>query len=100
MKTLPWSTETYKPLEPGDLLPHPPTPEQRIRVAAALATWMRDGNMTGVGGPINAEVIRTILIASDEVWARDIVGIAELDLSYDAEDPKVRFEQTVARLGR
>ena len=105
MKKLPWPTSSYVPLEPNDLDPTPaPTPEQRIRVAAMLATYMRDSFMTNTTSMINSEVIRAILTMNPEAWERDIVGArkslfdAEVKLAYDPEDPKVRFEQVHAGL--
>ncbi len=93
-KALAWSTSSYKALEPNDLAPHPaPTPEQRIRVAAALATWMRDEAMTDQPRTLNAESIRAVLVMDADAWARDIGSIGKIVRVYDAEDPKKRFEQ-------
>lgn len=93
-RSLPWSKSSYKTLEPGDLHPHPaPTRDQRIRVAAALATIMRDGNMVGEPTLPNAETIRAVLVMDDAAWARDIGAIREVVSYYDAEDPKKRFDQ-------
>jgi hypothetical protein len=96
MKKLPWSANEYKKLEPDDLLPHPtPTPEQRIRVVAALATMIRDGLMLGQSPALlpNSETIRAVLIMSAEEWAIQIPALQSILRNYDAEDPKVRFEQ-------
>lgn len=94
MKKLPWSPSSYKMLEPNDLSPYPaPTPEQRLRVAAALATHIRDVRMLG-GVPMpNSETIRAVLVMDAAAWARDIGAIAQVATSYDAEDPKKRFDQ-------
>lgn len=96
--TLPWSTSEYEQLQPGDLAPVPaPTPEQRVRVAAALATVMRDAAMTGQNsGPCpNAEVIRAVLIMDAAAWASDIGALQQAfaTLAYDPVDPKARFNQ-------
>jgi len=101
MKTLQWSKDKYTKLEPDDLLPRPaPTPEQRIRVAAAVATYIRDSNMTGHKPNANAETIRAILVMDEEAWARDMGSISAMFLiSYDSEDPKTRWEQSGARSG-
>jgi len=93
---LPWKRSTYTMLEPTDLDPTPaPTDAQRIRVAAALATVLRDANMQDVpsNGP-NAETIRSVLVMSAKAWARDIESVRRAMLThYDAEDPLVRFDQ-------
>lgn len=98
---LKWSTEEYVKLQPGDLLPQPaPTPEQRIRVAAAVATSVRDASMMGLESWANMETIRAILVEDDAAWARDVEDInAALGLagSYDPVDPKIRWEQTAGR---
>lgn len=94
-KELAWSVNEYVPLLPGDLHPAPaPTDAQRLRVAAALATVVRDERMRGKepSGP-NAETIRAVLVMSPEAWARDIGSIARVVSVYDATDPLVRFEQ-------
>lgn len=95
LKRLPWATSEYQKLEPGDLDPVPaPTPEQRLRVAAAVATHQRDNNMLGKESGPNAESIRGILTMTAEQWARDMVFARELGInSYDKEDPRVRFDQ-------
>ena len=105
MKKLPWPTSSYLPLEPNDLEPTPaPTPEQRIRVAAMIATYMRDSGMTGKEAITNSEVVRALLTMSPEAWARDIDGArqslaaAGVAFVYDPEDPQVRFEQVIARI--
>ena len=105
MKRLPWNVGEYVRLEPNDLLPHPaPTPEQRIRVAACVATILRDEAMLGVrsSSSANHETIRALLTMSPEAWARDIIGLGDLRhpvlgsvLAYDHIDPKTRFDQTV-----
>jgi hypothetical protein len=92
---LAWSTGSYTPLLSSDLLPTPqPTDDQRLRVAAALATLMRDEAMTGKEsfGP-NAETIRAVLVMDAASWARDIPSIARVVKAYDAVDPRKRFEQ-------
>jgi hypothetical protein len=112
LPTLPWDTAGYIALAPGDLLPTPaPTPEQRIRVAAALATRLRDSNMLDAAallsndgrasdGPHpNAETIRGVLLMDADAWARDIgsiaAGLVMLGIDrYDGADPRTRFEQT------
>jgi len=96
-KTLPWNTDAYLPLAPGDLDPTPLTPERRIRIAAALATMMRDERM--IDGPqvVSAEVIRAVLTMTDEAWARDCSQLQGFVKYYDPVDPKVRFEQTRQR---
>lgn len=91
---LPWETSSYVKLEPGDLAPTPaPTPEQRIRVAAALATVLRDARMTGEETPVNGETIRGVLVEDAAAWARDIGSVARVLDAYDATDPLERFEQ-------
>jgi hypothetical protein len=92
-RKLPWSTDSYTKLEPGDLDPTPPTPEQRIRVAAALLTQMRDDNMIGLGSGTNAEVVRAILTMNDDAWWRDIGGFRGIIEAFDGEDPRRRWEQ-------
>lgn len=97
-KALAWSTSEYVRLLPGDLLPTPaPTDTQRLRVAAALATIIRDERMLGKepSGP-NAETIRAVLIMDADSWARDIGSIARVVHAYDPVDPKTRFEQICA----
>jgi hypothetical protein len=96
IKSLPWSTDEYAKLEPGDLLPDPaPTPEQRIRVAAAIATMTRDGLMLGKSSAFlpNSETIRSVLTMSAEEWALQIPQLRPFLRNYDVENPKVRFEQ-------
>lgn len=97
---LPWQRSEYVALEPHDLDPTPaPTDAQRIRVAAALATVMRDANMTGQRSVLNAEVIRGVLVMDAEAWARDIAVAREFISHYDMVDPKQRFEQTKKAYG-
>lgn len=104
MKKLPWSTKEYRYLEPGDLQPcAAPTPEQRIRLAAAVATHIRDEKMLGREPSFNAEAIRAMLTGSADAWARDSPDAAAAFaskgiVSYDVEDPKIRFEQTIRAL--
>lgn len=94
MKQLPWPQSDYLKLDPSDFSPTPaPTPEQRIRVAAALATRMRDLNMLGLSTALNAEAIRAVLVMDESAWARDIAGIGAIAERYDPVDPKTRFEQ-------
>jgi hypothetical protein len=96
MKRLPWSSDSYRLLDPADLKPVPaPTPEQRVRVAAALATLIRDARMLGKDANAipNSEAIRAVLVMDAEAWARDIVTIARIVTAYDDKDPKLRFEQ-------
>lgn len=97
MKKLPWSEKEYRYLESGDLSPRPaPTPEQRIRVAAAITTRIRDANMTGQQPIGNAETIRAVLVMDEEAWARDIGDVAAVIVpTFDLEDPKTRWAQTV-----
>lgn len=103
MKRLPWNVGEYARLEPNDLLPHPePTPEQRIRVAACVATIIRDEVMLGLPTSGNHEMIRALLTMPPEAWARDIEAMRNLKhpvlgsvLAYDHVDPKTRFDQTV-----
>jgi hypothetical protein len=97
MKNLPWSTEDYTPLPESDLQPTPaPTDAQRLRVAAALATMMRDERILGRDPPGNAEAIRAILVMSPEAWSRDIKDVARvLRRAYDESDPLERFKQVV-----
>lgn len=98
MSKLPWSTSSYKKLEPGDLLPTPPpTPEQRLRVAAAIATVIRDARMTRKEPGPNAETIRAVLVMDAKAWERDAPSLAKGIWFYDDEDPKVRFEQANRR---
>ena len=103
-RELPWSRETYKALDRGDLDPVPaPTDAQRLRVAATVATLIRDAVMTGREPPTNAEAVRGILTMSPEAWKRDIWSLAQLptaDLRYDTEDPYLRFQQTQNAWGR
>jgi hypothetical protein len=95
MKKLPWDTNEYKKLDPADLKPFPaPTPEQRVRVAAALATRARDCHMLGEDGAPNVEVVRAVLMMDAKAWARDIGSVAKIVTAYDDEDPKTRWEQT------
>lgn len=99
LKKLPWKIEEYAILEPGDLKPYPaPTPEQRIRVAAAVATLIRDEDMLGKkpSGP-NSETIRAVLMMSPEQWARDIIHLRACPelLYYDNVSPITRFEQVM-----
>lgn len=95
---LPWSTDEYTPLEPGDLLPEPaPTPEQRNRVAAAIATQIRDAHMLGKPCSPNHETIRSILTMDAEAWMHAMASTPpeEWGLSgYDQVDGQVRYEQT------
>lgn len=94
-KALAWSPKEYTPLLPSDLLPTPaPSDAQRIRVAAALATVMRDERMLGrpSSGP-NAETIRGVLVMSADEWALQIGAIAKAVKVYDAVNPRTRFEQ-------
>jgi hypothetical protein len=93
LKKLPWNTSEYHRLDPDDFSPSPPTPERRIRIAAALATYMRDANMLGWPPKGNVETIRAVLTMDNAAWARDIGSIRGVVDSYDAVDPKVRFEQ-------
>lgn len=96
--SLPWSKSSYRALEPTDLAPHPaPTPEQRVRVAAAVATHIRDANMLSLPCSANAETIRAILTMGEEAWARDIPDAAAIIVAYDTEDPKTRWLQTAGR---
>lgn len=93
---LPWSKGEYQKLDPHDFLPTPaPTAEQRLRVAAALATYARDGQLTGAHPLPNMETIRAILVMDAEAWARDIGELRQILSVYDAEDPKKRFDQMV-----
>ena len=94
-KSLAWSPKEYTPLHPADLLPTPaPSDAQRIRVAAALATVMRDERMLArsSSGP-NAETIRGVLVMSADEWALQIGAIAKAVKVYDAVNPRTRFEQ-------
>lgn len=95
IKKLPWTSAEYVSLEPDDLYRLPPTPDQRIRVAAAAATFIRDSNMLGHECPINVEAVRALLVMSDDAWAE---GIAKLQsgngcFRYDPEDPRIRYVQ-------
>ena len=95
MAKLAWSSNEYVKITAQDLLQQPPTAEQRIRIAAALATKMRDCAMTGHTTQINAELIRAVLVMDDAAWARDVKPELGLFIEgYDPVDPKVRFEQT------
>jgi hypothetical protein len=101
MRKLPWPLESYRALEAHDLDPAPPTPEQRIRVAAAILTCMRDANMLGKDFPANAETVRAVLVMDAAAWARDIgvVAAALVPPRYDAEDPFVRWNQSTGVTG-
>lgn len=97
-----WDNESYTALEPGDLDPTPPTAERRVRVAAMLATMMRDramGLRSADSMPdVNGEMIRAILVMDDEAWARDIGGLQEQirEHLFDAVPPLERFKQIQA----
>jgi hypothetical protein len=94
-KSLAWSISSYTKLSSKDLLPTPaPTDAQRIRVAAALATIMRDEAMLELrsSGP-NSETIRAVLVMSAEEWALQIGSVAKVVKAYDAVNPRTRFEQ-------
>ena len=100
-RRMPWPFESYTLLEPNDLDETPPSPEQRIRVATALLTYIRDANMLGKDPGINAETVRAVLVMDVESWKREISQIRDfLETSwaakrrYDAVDPHTRFEQT------
>lgn len=93
----PWARE-YKMIASGDLDPKlPPTPEKRIRIAAWLATGIRDQSMFGVEFGANAETIRAILVEPDVRWARNMEMLAmarrEQVRSYDPVDGETRFLQ-------
>jgi len=56
---------------------------------------IRDGQISGKPSwelP-NSETIRAIIIMSAEEWADQIGGLQPFLRDYDAEEPKVRFEQ-------
>jgi hypothetical protein len=75
----------------------PPTADTRRRVAAALATEMRDAAMLGKDPVGNFETLRAVLTATDEVWLRDIVPMQEAALearwAFDTIDPFIRYKQ-------
>src|SRR5262245_52649541 len=94
MHRLPWSAGEYQHLEPGDLDPSlPPTPEKRVRIAAALATEMRDAAILGTACIINAEAIRAVLVMDEDTWARDIGKLKGACSRFDAVDPRRRFDE-------
>lgn len=99
MKQLPWSRDEYTPLEPTDLDGSVPTPEARIRVAAAIATKIRDANIVREGRPYagapNAETIRLFLTMSEAEWQRNASQLKMLldGAGYDTVDGEKRFNQ-------
>lgn len=96
---LPWSTEEYTPLEETDLDGSVPTPEARIRVAAAIATRIRDANIVREGRPYagapNAETVRVVLTMNDAEWQRNASGLKMLldGTGYDTAEGEKRFVQ-------
>jgi hypothetical protein len=96
---LPWSTSEYTPLEPTDLDGSAPTPEARIRVAAALATMIRDANIVRGGAPPagapNAETVRLFLTMPEAEWQRNASQLKMLlgDYGYDIVSGEERFNQ-------
>jgi hypothetical protein len=96
---LPWSTGEYHQLESSDLNGSPPTPEERIRVVAAMATASRDFNIRNVstGGrpPFNAEAMRVVLTIDDAGWQKIVPELREAlaGLGYDTAEGLKRFNQ-------
>lgn len=95
---LPWSEDEYTPLLPTDLDGSPPTPEERIRVAAAVATKMRDFNILrgdSVRVGLNNETVRLVLTMPDEEWKKNATLLRDLlgNRGYDTVSGEKRFEQ-------
>ena len=90
--------ERYEHLAPEDF-ELPVTPEKRIRVAAAVATVIRDTNLFGGGpgpGP-NAETIRAILTMGEDEWALDVPSLANVLKTFDPVSARDRFDQMKSR---
>lgn len=101
MRKLPWSTDEYVKLDPLDLLPErPPTEDQRVRVAAALATLVRDNNMLGIPIGPNAETVRIFLTMDAASWKRHIGSLQGAVFAYDPVDGGTRFDQTCSAIGK
>jgi len=98
MNKLPWKRSEYTKLTDSDFL-SPPTPERRIRIAAALATDMRDRAMLGFDPCGNFETLRGVLTMGEREWERDVVPLKDEllreGLGFDTVDPKQRYLQCV-----
>lgn len=95
---LPWSEKEYTSLQPTDLDGSAPTTESRIRVAAAIATKIRDANMTRGRSLLNAETVRLVLTMDEEDWKANAPQLKSVlgDVGYDTVSGRVRFDQTRA----